>query len=597
MRKVILFLLIVVFLTGCEFLTSTPSDKKLVSIEVDSTTLAGEVEVHQFNLEDIHLVLTFDDASTEHESLTEDMISSLDLATLSEPGTHDITVNYQALVVTFTITLYDINDTHYVVQFVDYDGYTLKVETVDYGLSATPPSNPSRDGYTFTGWDKSYSNITQEEIITALYQIRSYTVRFIDYDGSTIKVQTVDYGNSATAPSTPIRDGYTFVTWDKDFSVINHNTTINAVYRDNNNINLQRYTIKIAESASEISQVDPFHSLYRKNDKIAKQKAWTWVEQNYNCQIEVVGYPSSAQWGTPRWNYILNQAMNNTSDYDFYKVPDSKIKMFVLGHALVDLTTWYEAYGDGFMDDIYVQSGTFDGKLYSITGKKREIHNVMYYNIGLLSKLGLEKTPAQLFNEGDWTYSTFQNYAIMAQTALNQLPNAQTRQYYAVAGCSPYYWIGMTHAGGVKIADVSTLTFQPYTSTSLAAAATLRSIHSAGAMDPLKQVDAGVISWNEGRALFTTGDVWFVNEANHWRSDLWTPGNPDATRYGYVPFPRPDGTTKDEQRIGIPGCDTWVMARGRDYSGYGPECTTENIYQAMAKTIQLTKEYYIGAPG
>lgn len=80
MRKVILFLLIVVFLTGCEFLTSTPSDKKLVSIEVDSTTLAGEVEVHQFNLEDIHLVLTFDDASTEHESLTEDMISSLDLA-------------------------------------------------------------------------------------------------------------------------------------------------------------------------------------------------------------------------------------------------------------------------------------------------------------------------------------------------------------------------------------------------------------------------------------------------------------------------------------------------------------------------------------
>ncbi|MFA6628070.1 MAG: hypothetical protein WCT17_06035, partial [Bacilli bacterium] len=210
----------------------------------------------------------------------------------------------------------------------------------------------------------------------------------------------------------------------------------------------------------------------------------------------------------------------------------------------------------------------------------------------------LEKTPAQIFNEGNWTYSTFKEYSIAAQTALDGLWDASpTRKYYAVAGCSTYYWVGMTSAGGEKIIDASNRAFHPLTSTSLDAALTLRQIYEAGAMDPNKQVDAGVVSWNNGRALFSSGFKWFVNSSTRWKEDLWTPGNSGTTRYGYVPFPRPDELTKDEQRLGVGGTNTWVMPIGRDYSGYGPQCTAENIYRVVVKAMQLTDEYHVNSIG
>ncbi len=59
--------------------------------------------------------------------------------------------------------------TYYTVTFVDFDGSSLKVEKVAAGKSASAPSNPSRSGYTFSGWDKDFSNITANLTVTALY--------------------------------------------------------------------------------------------------------------------------------------------------------------------------------------------------------------------------------------------------------------------------------------------------------------------------------------------------------------------------------------------------------------------------------------------
>lgn len=58
----------------------------------------------------------------------------------------------------------------YTVTFVDYNGTVLKTETVNSGESATAPADPSRDGYTFVGWDKTYSNVTGDLTITAMYE-------------------------------------------------------------------------------------------------------------------------------------------------------------------------------------------------------------------------------------------------------------------------------------------------------------------------------------------------------------------------------------------------------------------------------------------
>ena len=60
--------------------------------------------------------------------------------------------------------------THTVI-FKDWDGTELKRETVADGASATAPSDPIRVGYVFAGWDKSFTNVTADTIVTATYTV------------------------------------------------------------------------------------------------------------------------------------------------------------------------------------------------------------------------------------------------------------------------------------------------------------------------------------------------------------------------------------------------------------------------------------------
>ena len=118
----------------------------------------------------------------------------------------------------------------FTVTFKDWDGTVLKTQTVNYGGSATAPADPEREGYTFTGWDVAFTNIKADTVVTAQYTIRTFTVTFVDYDGTVLKTETVDYGAAATAPADPEREGYVFTGWDVDFSNVTENLTVTAQY-------------------------------------------------------------------------------------------------------------------------------------------------------------------------------------------------------------------------------------------------------------------------------------------------------------------------------------------------------------------------------
>ena len=61
----------------------------------------------------------------------------------------------------------------HIVKFLDYDGTEIKTENVNSGQSATAPENPIREGYIFIGWDKTFDEITGDVNVTAQYIMTS----------------------------------------------------------------------------------------------------------------------------------------------------------------------------------------------------------------------------------------------------------------------------------------------------------------------------------------------------------------------------------------------------------------------------------------
>ena len=112
--------------------------------------------------------------------------------------------------------------------------------------SALNPNEYVRTGYTFAGWEngndvyqdgESVKNLTSQQggnvTLKAKWNINSYDVTFLDYDGTELKKESVNYGSQATAPEDLKRTGYTFEKWDKDFDNITEDTVVTAQYLPN----------------------------------------------------------------------------------------------------------------------------------------------------------------------------------------------------------------------------------------------------------------------------------------------------------------------------------------------------------------------------
>lgn len=118
----------------------------------------------------------------------------------------------------------------YKVVFTDENGAIIEEQMVGHGENATPPQMPNQEGYQFVGWDKSYTNITNDIVIKAIYKPAKYKVIFYDYDYTVLKSDSVLYGNNAIPPKDPIRHGYIFIGWDKDYSNVKSDLNIIAQY-------------------------------------------------------------------------------------------------------------------------------------------------------------------------------------------------------------------------------------------------------------------------------------------------------------------------------------------------------------------------------
>ena len=118
------------------------------------------------------------------------------------------------------LTLYPVwNTNKYTITFDTAGGSTVAPITQDYGTAITVPANPTREGYTFIGWDKEIPATMPAENMTimAKWAINKYTIRFNTDGGTYIFPITADYGSKIHNPGTLYKPGFIFDGWDRPY--------------------------------------------------------------------------------------------------------------------------------------------------------------------------------------------------------------------------------------------------------------------------------------------------------------------------------------------------------------------------------------------
>ncbi len=104
----------------------------------------------------------------------------------------------------------------YTITFDTDGGSAIDPITQDYGTKITAPAAPTKTGYTFNGWNPAIPETMPAENVTvkAQWTIDQYTISFDTDGGSEIEPITQNYGTAITAPTDPTKVGYTFAGWE-----------------------------------------------------------------------------------------------------------------------------------------------------------------------------------------------------------------------------------------------------------------------------------------------------------------------------------------------------------------------------------------------
>lgn len=218
----------------------------------------------------------------------------------------------------------------YTVTFMD--GKTvLKTEKVQHGSAATAPEVPEQDGKTFSKWDKGFSKVTSDLTINAVYDVDTFTVTFKDGD-TVLSIQTVEYGKSATAPTVTPAPGKKHNGWDVEFDYVQNDLVVNATFED------IMYTVKFVA------------------DGITRYE----TKVKYGEKVDAPNAPEVKGKTFERWDGTAEYVTENVTITAIYKLNPYTIK-FILNNGEADVVRTQD-YGTAITAPTPKMSGhTFAG--------------------------------------------------------------------------------------------------------------------------------------------------------------------------------------------------------------------------------------------
>lgn len=210
------------------------------------------------------------------------------------------------------------DDNKYSVQYFDENGKLLKEEVVNYGENVEAPIAPTKEGYTFIGWSESSNNVTNDLKIYPNYEIITFIVRFYDEVGLIIDEQIIEYGKSAKAPTSPTKEGYTFKGWDEKLTNIKQDLEVYPVFEE---ITFSVTFLDIYSNVIEIQKVKQGETAVAPDAPIVDYYTFTGWDKKFNnvtndLTIRATYQKLSNNYSTSSKDYWLYQLSNK---YDIRK--------------------------------------------------------------------------------------------------------------------------------------------------------------------------------------------------------------------------------------------------------------------------------------
>ena len=140
---------------------------------------------------------------TKHPKLTQN--NNVVTLTTDESVTEFSTTDFKKVYFGEDKTLYKLS------YFVDGESY--KIHKYEVGESITPEAEPTKEGYTFSGWSDIPATMPANDItVTGTFSVNKYKLVY-KVDGEEYKGYDVEYGATITPETEPTKEGYTFSGW------------------------------------------------------------------------------------------------------------------------------------------------------------------------------------------------------------------------------------------------------------------------------------------------------------------------------------------------------------------------------------------------
>lgn len=277
------------------------------------------------------------------------------------------------------------------------DGEVYETFDVNEGESITPENEPTKEGYTFSGWSEVPSTMPDHDVtVTGTFTINKYTLTYI-VDGEVYKSFDVEYGSTITPEQDPSKDNYEFSGW----SGIPHTMPANDVVVTGSftYVAPSVYTVTYLVDGDVYVTTD-----YNEGESIVPESepqkegytfsGWSWIPSKMPGENVVIS--GSFTVNKYRLTYILDGEEYKTGELEYGTSITPEAEPEREGYVF---SGWSYIPGTMPANDVTI-TGTFAKGIYTLT----YILNGKTYKTCLYS-FGDKVTPEQVSEEEGYTFS------------------------------------------------------------------------------------------------------------------------------------------------------------------------------------------------